>query len=124
MSIRAHIDSQFVDWAAKRSLVVDRWIHQDESAAAVRVADDAGDVFEFFAGPDPKDPDWPETKQAFVGVSLSKRGHQKHHALYPDRRRHTFTQLVSVDRVEEGLDAAWSKMRQWVVEAGHLIPRS
>jgi hypothetical protein len=112
------IDVVLLPWAASRSLHI-YTRHQDEEVRIMSIVDDSGDSYQLYAGPDPKDPKYPDSKHAVIGVSLSKRGNKNHHAFHRERLRFTFEQSVSLLQVSDSLDAAWQRVHDWIVEAGH-----
>ena len=112
------IDPILLPWAATRSLQV-ATSFKDEETRTIIVVDDSGDTYYLYAGPNPKDSNYPNSALATVGVSLSKRGEKKYHAFYRERIRFTFEQTVSLDQISSALDAAWKKLHNWIAEAGH-----
>ena len=112
------IDPVLMPWAASHSLHV-HTEHHDEPVRVMAVVDDAGDQYQLYAGPDPKDSNYPDTKLALVGVSLSKRGNKNHHAFYRERMRFTFQQLVPLSDLSRALDEAWQRVHEWISESGH-----
>jgi hypothetical protein len=93
--------------------------HKEEEVRVMSVVDDSGDIYQLYAGPDPKDPSYPDTKLAVVGIGLVKRGDKKYHALYPERKRFSFQQSVALSQVATALDDAWLRINQWIVDSGH-----
>ena len=112
------IDPILQPWATSRSLHI-HTKQKDEDARIIVIVDDAGDTYHLYAGPDPKDPDYPNTRLAVVGVSLSKRGDKQHHAFHRERMRFTFQQSVPLSQLSAALDASWQRVHEWIAEAGH-----
>ncbi len=83
------------------------------------IVDDSGDTFQLYAGPDPKDSNYPDSESAVVGVTLSKRGDKKYHAFYRERMKYTYEMSVSLSQLSSALDDAWSRLHDWIKEAGH-----
>jgi hypothetical protein len=118
---RAEIDALFLQWAKARGLAVDTFDHWDETVQRAIVVDTAGDTYEVFAGPDPKDPEYPSSRRVLVGAGLSKRGDRRYHALRQERARFQLAQLVVLAEVEAALEASFKQVELWISEAGHDI---
>jgi hypothetical protein len=112
------IDQVLQPWAAERPLHI-YTEHKDEEVRVMAIVDDAGDTYHLYAGPDPKDPAYPNSLLAVVGVTLSRRGGKNHQAFVRERRRFTYEQSVSLAELSSGLDSAWQRVQQWITEAGH-----
>ena len=112
------IDTILTPWA------VDRGLHiftecKDEEVRVIQIVDDMGDTYQLYAGPDPKDPNYPDTSLALVGVSLTKRGDKKHHAMFRERQRFTFEQRVPPTEIAPALNTVWQRALEWILQAGH-----
>lgn len=112
------IDAILKPWAASRSLHIFTE-HKEEEVRIMIIVDDAGDTYHLYAGPDPEDPNYPDTRLASVGVSLAQRGNKKYHAFYRERRRFSFAQTVPLSQLSAALDASWQRLHEWIAEAGH-----
>ena len=112
------IDPVLLPWATSHSLHV-HTRHHDEDVRTMAIVDAAGDTYHLGVGPDPKDPNFPDTKLAIVVVSLHQRGNKKHHAFFRERQRFTFQQLVPLVRLSAALDEAWQRVHEWISQSGH-----
>ena len=117
------IDPILMPWAASHQLHVHTQ-HHDEEVRVIAIVDDAGDEYQLYSGPDPKDFNYPNSDLAVVGVSLSKRGNKKHHAFYRERQQFTFQQLVQLSRLSAALDEAWLRVHEWIIQSGHYRPNA
>jgi|GEM_PF-2403278 len=112
------IDQFLTPWAADRGLHIFTEC-KDEEVRVIQIVDDMGDTYQLYAGPDPKDKNYPDTPLALIGVSLSKRGDKKHHAMFRERQKFTFEKRVPLTEIEMTLNAVWQQALEWISDAGH-----
>ncbi len=112
------IDQILQPWAVSRSLHV-HTRQKDEEVRLMAIVDDMGDTYHLYAGPDPKDPGYPDSRLAVVGVSLFRRGSKNHHVFHRERLRFTYEQFVPLCEISGTLDSLWQGVHEWIAEAGH-----